>query len=225
MVPALIPDPDRQSSDKLDKPRQILQGAMQEFLARGYAAASMDRIAAAAGVSKATVYSHFGDKERLFIALVEQMAQERMREIMGLLDRTLEPRLALRQLIQSALKDCCTNYEFHDFKRVLVGESGRFPELAKTFIAHLTKPGIEALADYLRDCPEFNFPDPEAIARIIIGAIVHFALVQHILHGDELMPMEADRIAAGLELLLFPSDSIAHSNLNQSLPSAHRQSQ
>ncbi len=192
----------------LDKPHQILRGAMQEFLARGYAAASMDRIAAAAGVSKATIYSHFGDKERLFIALVEQMAQERMREIMGCLDRTLEPRAGMRQLLYTALDDCCNNREFHDFKRMLVGESGRFPELAKTFVEHLCKPGFEALTEYLRESPAFNFPDPEAIARIIIGAIVHFALVQHILHGEEVIPMEADRLAAGLEHLLFPNDSI-----------------
>jgi TetR/AcrR family transcriptional regulator, regulator of autoinduction and epiphytic fitness len=197
------PSPDR-PSEKLDKPRQILAGAMQEFLARGYAAASMDRVAAAAGVSKATIYSHFGDKERLFIALVEQMAQERMREIMGSLDRDLEPRAGMRQLLNTALTDCCHNQEFHDFKRMLVGESGRFPELAKTFVEHLSKPGFEALTEYLHDSPAFNFPDPEAIARIIVGAIVHFALIQHILHGEDIVPMEADRLVAGLELLLFP---------------------
>jgi TetR/AcrR family transcriptional regulator, regulator of autoinduction and epiphytic fitness len=191
-----------------DKARQILQGAMQEFLARGYAAASMDRVAAAAGVSKATVYSHFGDKERLFIALVEQMAQERMREIMGSLDRTLAPRAGMHQLLHTALDDCCNNREFHDFKRMLVGESGRFPELAKTFVKHLCQPGFEALTDYLRESPAFNFPDPEAIARVIVGAIVHFALVQHILHGEKIAPMEADRLVAGLELLLFPNDPI-----------------
>jgi TetR/AcrR family transcriptional regulator, regulator of autoinduction and epiphytic fitness len=106
--------------------------------------------------------------------------------------------------LNTALADCCNNQEFHDFKRMLVGESGRFPELAKTFVKHLSKPGFEALTEYLRDCPAFNFPDPEAIARIIVGAIVHFALVQHILHGEEIMPMEADRLVAGLELLLFP---------------------
>lgn len=189
----------------LDKPRQILQGAMQEFLARGYAAASMDRVATAAGVSKATIYSHFGDKERLFKALVEQMAQERMREIMGSLDRDLDPRAGIHQLLHTALADCCQNREFHDFKRMLVGESGRFPELAKTFVEHLCKPGFEALTEYLRDCPAFNFPDPEAIARIIVGAIVHFALVQNMLHGEEILPMEADRLVAGLELLLFPA--------------------
>jgi TetR/AcrR family transcriptional regulator, regulator of autoinduction and epiphytic fitness len=195
--PALAP---RESS----KTAQILQGAMQEFLARGYAAASMDRVAAAAGVSKATIYSHFGDKEKLFKALVEQMAQQRMQSILSHMDESLEPRQALRRLFQDAMQDCCNNAEFHDFKRVLVGESGRFPELAKTFVEHLDKPGIEALSAYFRRSPAFDFPDPEAIARIVVGGIVHFALVQHILHGKEIAPMEADRVIDGLEYLLFP---------------------
>jgi TetR/AcrR family transcriptional regulator, regulator of autoinduction and epiphytic fitness len=186
------------------KTGQILQGAMQEFLARGYAAASMDRVAAAAGVSKATIYSHFGDKETLFKTLVEQMAKERMRAILGGMNYDLEPRQALRQLFREAMDSCCDNPEFHDFKRVLVGESGRFPELAKTFVEHLSKPGIEALTQYFRDSPAFDFPDPEAIARIVVGGIVNFGMVQQILHGEEIMPMEADRIIAGLEFLLFP---------------------
>ena len=57
-----------------DKVEQILQGAMQEFLVHGYAGTSMDRIAASGGISKATVYSHFQDKQGLFKALVERLA-------------------------------------------------------------------------------------------------------------------------------------------------------
>ena len=51
------------------KAEAILAGAMQEFLKHGYAAASMDKIAKAAKVSKATVYSYFDDKENLFNAV------------------------------------------------------------------------------------------------------------------------------------------------------------
>ncbi len=189
------------------KTDQILHGAMQEFLARGYAAASMDRVAAIAGVSKATVYSHFGDKESLFKSLVESMAKLRMQSIMARLDMGQDPRTGLKSLFRYAVEDCYENPEFHDFKRMLVGESGRFPELAKTFVAHLSKPGIEALTDYFRESPAFNFPDPEAIARIVIGGMIHFVLVQKIMHGEEIMPMDIDRIIAGLEYLLFP-DSI-----------------
>ncbi|HEY9832621.1 MAG TPA: helix-turn-helix domain-containing protein, partial [Stenomitos sp.] len=57
-----------------EKTNAILDGAMQEFLANGYAATSMDKVAAAAGVSKATVYSHFQDKQGLFTALVQRLA-------------------------------------------------------------------------------------------------------------------------------------------------------
>jgi TetR/AcrR family transcriptional regulator, regulator of autoinduction and epiphytic fitness len=187
------------------KTEQILRGAMQEFLARGYAAASMDRVATAAGVSKATIYSHFGDKESLFKALVEQMAKQRMQSILSHMDYELAPRQALRRLFKDAIADCCHNTEFHDFKRVLVGESGRFPELAKTFVEHLGKPGVETLSEYFRRSPEFDFPDPEAIARIVVGGIVHFGLMQNIMHGKEIMPMESDRLIEGLEFLLFPS--------------------
>jgi TetR/AcrR family transcriptional regulator, regulator of autoinduction and epiphytic fitness len=186
------------------KSEQILYGAMQEFLARGYAAASMDRVAALSGVAKATIYSHFGDKESLFKALVESMAKQRMATIMSKLDLDQPPREALKSLFRYAVEDCYENPEFHDFKRVLVGESGRFPELAKTFVKHLSKPGIEALTTYFRDCPTFDFPDPEAIARIVIGAMIHFVLLQKIMHGEEIIPMEIDRIIAGLEYLLFP---------------------
>ena len=191
------------------KTQQILSGAMQEFVARGYAAASMDRVATAAGVSKATIYSHFGDKETLFKSLVEQMAKERMQLILSCADLTLEPRLCIRKLFEAAMQDCYHCEEFHDFKRMLVGESGRFPDLAKTFVEHLSKPGIEALTCYFTESPAFNFPDPEAIARIVIGGIVHFAMLQKIMHGDEVIPMESDRLIAGLEYLLFPPTSEA----------------
>lgn len=187
----------------MNKAELVLQGAMQEFLAKGYAAASMDRVAAAAGVSKATVYSHFSDKETLFKALVAQMAQQRMQSILSRMDKSLPPRDALRRLFRDAMDDCCDNVEFQDFQRVLVGESGRFPDLAKTFVIHLSKPGIEELTAYFKTCPAFHFPDPEAIARVVIGTIVHFAMTQYILHGREIMPMEPDRLIDALELLLF----------------------
>ena len=47
----------------------ILQGAVAEFLANGFDGASMDRIAARAGVSKMTIYAHFSSKDGLVDAI------------------------------------------------------------------------------------------------------------------------------------------------------------
>jgi TetR/AcrR family transcriptional repressor of mexJK operon len=54
----------------LGKRAAILEAAKRMFTTQGYDGASMDQIAAEAGVSKLTVYSHFGDKEALFAAAV-----------------------------------------------------------------------------------------------------------------------------------------------------------
>lgn len=55
----------------MGKRAAILEAAKRMFTQHGFDGASMDQIAAEAGVSKLTVYSHFGDKDALFIAAVE----------------------------------------------------------------------------------------------------------------------------------------------------------
>ncbi|MEU4226451.1 TetR/AcrR family transcriptional regulator [Nonomuraea sp. NPDC026600] len=54
------------------KRRAILDAAIQVFTDLGYARASVDAIAAQAGVGKQTVYGHFGDKEQLFLAAIQE---------------------------------------------------------------------------------------------------------------------------------------------------------
>ena len=51
----------------------VIAAAIEEFLAAGFDATSMDRIAARAGVSKRTVYNHFPSKEALFAAILRQL--------------------------------------------------------------------------------------------------------------------------------------------------------
>lgn len=60
----------------LGKRAAILEAAKQLFVREGFAGVSMDQIAAEAGVSKLTVYSHFGDKEALFGAAIRAKCEE-----------------------------------------------------------------------------------------------------------------------------------------------------
>ena len=62
----------------LGKRAAILEAAKQMFTRNGFDGASMDQIAAAAGVSKLTVYSHFGDKEALFAAAVKSHCEQQL---------------------------------------------------------------------------------------------------------------------------------------------------
>ncbi len=60
----------------LGKRASILDASKRLFLEQGYQGVSMDQIAAAAGVSKLTVYSHFGDKETLFAEAIAAKCRE-----------------------------------------------------------------------------------------------------------------------------------------------------
>lgn len=60
----------------LGKRAAILAAAKQLFVAQGFEAVSIDAIAAVAGVSKLTVYSHFGDKETLFAEAVKSYCEQ-----------------------------------------------------------------------------------------------------------------------------------------------------
>ena len=53
------------------KREAILSAARELFMANGFVGTSMDNLAAAAGVSKATLYSHFSDKDALYSAIIE----------------------------------------------------------------------------------------------------------------------------------------------------------
>jgi len=65
--------------DKSKKRAAILDGAIDVFISMGYELASMDKIAETAGVSKRTVYNHFGSKENLFQAIVDDFLAQRQR--------------------------------------------------------------------------------------------------------------------------------------------------
>jgi AcrR family transcriptional regulator len=188
-----------------EKREAILKGAMQEFLLQGYAAASMDRVAKAAGVSKATVYSHFRDKESLFSALIEQLVQKKFQTVFGPLDGQAfegEPKIVLKRLATNMLNHVKTDEQFLNFMRLVIGESGRFPQLAQAFISNVEKSAFGKLCQYLASRSELALSDVEATARIFIGTLVHYIIVQHMLHGNEILPMEGDRLIDRLVTLI-----------------------
>ena len=174
---------------------------MQEFLANGYAATSMDKVAAAAGVSKATVYSHFQDKAGLFSAIVRQLAEEKFGAGFDPRDESAmqgPPDVVLRRIAENILKEADDDSQLCEFMRLIIGESGRFPELAHPYIQNLAKPLIVGLTRYLAAQEELQLKDPEATARMFAGTLIYFVLVQRVLGADASMPMESDRIISAL---------------------------
>ena len=117
-----------------------MAGALQVFTTYGYAAASMDRIASTAGVSKPTLYRYFQDKEGLFIALIQHLTQNNRQMLFNLPtepDLQNPPDQVLRQLATSVLDEFSRNQPLSTLMRLIIGESERFPELAQTFVREI----------------------------------------------------------------------------------------
>jgi AcrR family transcriptional regulator len=178
------------------KVEAILQGAMQEFLTHGFAGTTMDRVTAAAGVSKATVYSYFQDKEKLFLALIERSISNH-RSVLDRLDPEFfqrEPAAVLGDLANNFLNQVSNTPELLDLIRITIAESKRFPLLAQHMILNTDRQFVAVVTQYLRSYPGLQLNDPAATTRVFLGTLVHFAIVEYLLQAGEIMPMERQRL-------------------------------
>lgn len=201
MTPPAQPQKNQPNKTQSDKAKIILAGALEVFTTQGYAAASMDRIAKAAGVSKPTLYTYFKNKEGLFVALIQQMSgkgQQMLHALPTTPDGSMPPEKVLYTMAITVLTEFSANQNLMTLMRLIIGESERFPELGKTFVREVQKPMLERLCAYLETQPQLNFPDAMVAARIFAGALVHYMIVQKIMHGEEILPLERDRMVKGL---------------------------
>lgn len=185
------------------KAEQILQGAMQEFLEHGYADTSMARIAATAGVSKETLYTYFKSKENLFAAIVERIAHQHLQEVFASEPLPADPAERLRQLAPKSLTPENLDPARMNFYRLIVAESGRFPDLAELYVRQFEKPNLETSTEYLKGITELPSSDPEAVAWIIAGTLTFYYLMMELLHGKNVLTMTSDRLVEALIELLF----------------------
>lgn len=145
----------------LEKRAAILQAAKRLFTTQGFDGTSMDAIANAAGVSKLTVYSHFQDKERLFVAAVECVCQEQMPAEIFMADLKGPIR---RQLltIARAFFALVTSDEAVAVHRTIVANAQQSPKLGQLFWEAGPKRTQAAFEMFLRaevDGGKLDIPD------------------------------------------------------------------
>jgi len=91
---------------------KLLAAARHEFAARGLAGARVDDIAARAGVNKQLVYHYFGDKDALYLAVLEWVYEEIREQERKLRLEGLPPEKAIRKLIESSFDHLAAHPDF-----------------------------------------------------------------------------------------------------------------
>ena len=117
---------------RLERRARIVAMAQQHFLEKGYQAASMSTIAVELGSSKETLWKYFSSKEELFSACLET-ATEAFREDLSDILHKLGP-------VQKSIEMVCYRFMMKvtdpatlDLYRLVIGESGRSPEVGRIF--------------------------------------------------------------------------------------------
>ncbi|GIG67609.1 TetR/AcrR family transcriptional regulator [Phytomonospora endophytica] len=190
------------------KRASIVDAAVAEFLREGYAAASVDKIAKRAEVSKPTIYQHFGSKERLFLAVIAGVLTDAY--------DGLEP-LASDITGLSALRESLTAYlaswsrrvlcdDILALRRLVIGEVARFPQLGHLWFKitreMMDAPLIGLLTELDGDL--LAVPDPERAVRQLIGMTLGgLQLVLTFLPEERAEDRDIDgTVAAGVDVFL-----------------------
>jgi AcrR family transcriptional regulator len=119
------------------KCRAILDAATDVFREQGVAAASIDHIASRAGVSRQTVYNQFGDKEKVFVAVVEDVTRRCGAELFATLGTFPEkPENLEADLIAFAIRlvgRCMCDSDGSALRKLIETEGQRYPDLFETW--------------------------------------------------------------------------------------------
>ncbi len=144
-----MPDDLTQNQTVNPKRDAIVAAAKELFLEHGFGDVSMDAIAAKAGVSKRTVYSHFENKAQLFEGIMgDACAGQQFEDETGV--PVGPPKQVLTQLGLTFLGIISSDEGVAVF-RVVMAEGNKFPELGKTFYACGPESLSGKLAAYLED--------------------------------------------------------------------------
>jgi AcrR family transcriptional regulator len=169
----------------------ILEAATYVFCREGYAGANIDMIAAEAGVSRQTIYNHHGDKEKLFVAVVQALTERANAGIFATLATFPDHPEALdAELIDFAVRlnrNCICNSDGKYLRKLIQAEGQRYPELfatwredgpGKTWAALAARFARLAHAGYL------DVEDPDVAARQFL-ALIDADLKVSMLLGDQ----------------------------------------
>lgn len=147
-VPGLASDasarPSKRAVRSAERRQAIVDAALTEFSAKGFAAARLDDIAAGAGVGKGTIYLYFKDKEALFQELVRT-------SIVPLVGRLGVPPAAdtsARELFETFIEMFIREiYQTRrgDIIRLIIAEGSRFPTLADFYYREVISRGITGM--------------------------------------------------------------------------------
>lgn len=127
-----------------ERRQAIIEAAMEEFIARGFAATRLDDIAKRAGVAKGTIYLHFKDKESMFEELIRTAIVPLVARMQGPPPASGTVRDLVEAFALNFIKEIATTRR-GDIVRLIVAEGPRFPAIADFYYREVVSKGLAGM--------------------------------------------------------------------------------
>ena len=160
---------------KADRPGEIVGAALSVFAEKGFAAARLDEIAARAGVSKGALYLYFETKEELFRAVVEQAIAPNIEGVRAMIAAHPGPFADLIRLVPERIVGLLDTLPLGGVIKMVIGEAGNFPELARVWHDRLVAHALGAMCDAVAAAQargEVKPGDPRTYALQLISPLL-----------------------------------------------------
>jgi len=172
----------------------IKDAARDLFMEVGYEAASMNQIVALVGGSKGTIYSHFKNKEALFMEILHDDVREHIKPLYEIDLMNMDIRDGLTVIAEKTLKSL-TSDKSVDLQRLIFSETKRLPMLGKIYYKHGPMIGYKRLDDLFKAEVEqgnLKCKDTKKAADYFWGMLLYKIALQR--HCRVIQPLSKKRI-------------------------------
>lgn len=174
------------------KRRAILDAATKVFLKDGYSGTNMEEIAALSAVSKQTIYKHFASKEALFVEIVTSLTDAASDMVHKDIPEPVDDNVAaFLQMYGYRQLTVVLTPRLMQLRRLVIGEVGRFPELARVLYERGPQRAISAFAKTLERLTARGLlviDDPMIAASQFNWLVMSAPLNRAMLLGDGAIP-------------------------------------
>ncbi len=175
------------------RPAEIMAAALDVFVERGFAATKLDDVAARAGVSKGTLYLYFSSKEELFKAVIQQDILPVLEQAEAMLAQHRGDTATLLRALLNLWWQVVGMTKLAGILKLIISESGNFPEVARYFYDNVGKGIDELLGKVLLsgiEKGEFRPVDVESaidaiVAPLLMRAIWEYSIAPYSDYGQK----------------------------------------
>lgn len=167
--------PVKQRRAPAERPQEILNAALAQFVETGFAGTRLDDVARRAGLSKAAIYLYFDDKLSLFQGVVRQAITANLMTVETMLTAHRGPVAELLPRILEFMAGRIEDTPMASIAKLVIAESRAFPEIGHFYLNEVIGRGLPLLEGLIvRGIKqgEFRKVDPAMTVRSLIGAML-----------------------------------------------------